>query len=53
MEPNERTIMEFFLNSLVQSIMFVVLVASIFVILVLGKNMFIPKDWKNDPSKLD
>ena len=45
--------MEFFLNSLVQSIMFVVLVSSIFVILVLGKDLILTKDWTKDPSNLD
>ena len=53
MEPNERTIMEIFLTSLVQGIMFVVLVASILVIMVLGKDMLLNKDWTKDPSNLD
>ena len=45
--------MEFFLASFAQGLMVVVLVASIFVILVLGKDLILTKDWKKDPSNLD
>ena len=44
--------MELFLNSLVQGAMFVVLIASTFVVWVLTKDMLFTKDWTKDPSNL-
>lgn len=44
--------MELLLNSLIQGAMFVVLIASIFMIWVLTKDMLFTKDWTKDPSNL-